>query len=178
MKNVKEIRQEMRNSAHNELDDFEFLVSDYGAEDDLKLDEGARVYKQAIIQVVKDSFSKVVNIPLDRLEAICEAEREGRCVISPCKMDDTLYRIVTKKTRDTIHKIDSTHSFVTTTILSRFNFFEILDNFGKTVFLTLPEAQAKLKETTSPNCDINKYLESCDDCGFCEGKKIESEGKK
>ena len=27
----------------------------------------------------------VDSIPLDRLEAICQAERDGRCVVLPCK---------------------------------------------------------------------------------------------
>ena len=30
---------------------------------------------------------------LDRLEEICEAEREGRCVVLPCKVGDTVYII-------------------------------------------------------------------------------------
>jgi DNA-binding Xre family transcriptional regulator len=29
-------------------------------------------------------------IPLDRLEAICAAEKEGRCVVLPCKVGDTV----------------------------------------------------------------------------------------
>lgn len=32
-------------------------------------------------------------IPLDRLEAICNAERDGRCVVLPCKVDATVYTI-------------------------------------------------------------------------------------
>lgn len=28
------------------------------------------------------------SIPLDRLEAICTAERDGRCVVLPCKSDE------------------------------------------------------------------------------------------
>lgn len=31
------------------------------------------------------------SIPIDRLEAICQAEREGRCVVLPCKEGDTVY---------------------------------------------------------------------------------------
>lgn len=33
-------------------------------------------------------------IPLDRLEAICAAEREGRCVVLPCKVCDTAYALL------------------------------------------------------------------------------------
>lgn len=31
------------------------------------------------------------NIPLDRLTEMCEAERDGRCVVLPCKVGDTVY---------------------------------------------------------------------------------------
>jgi hypothetical protein len=27
------------------------------------------------------------SIPIDRLEEICQAEREGRCVVLPCKVE-------------------------------------------------------------------------------------------
>jgi FtsZ-binding cell division protein ZapB len=33
-------------------------------------------------------------VHLDRLEEICNAEREGRCVVLPCKVGDTVYVIV------------------------------------------------------------------------------------
>ena len=32
-----------------------------------------------------------VDIPFDRLQQICEAERDGRCVVLPCKVGDTVY---------------------------------------------------------------------------------------
>lgn len=33
----------------------------------------------------------IYDIPLDRLEEICNAERDGRCVVLPCKVGDTVY---------------------------------------------------------------------------------------
>lgn len=33
------------------------------------------------------------DIPLDRLEAMCDAERNGRLVVLPCKVGDTVYTI-------------------------------------------------------------------------------------
>ncbi len=30
------------------------------------------------------------DIPFDRLEAICTAEKENRCVVLPCKVGDTV----------------------------------------------------------------------------------------
>ena len=34
------------------------------------------------------------HIPLDRLEEICQAEREGRCVVLPCKVGDTVWDMI------------------------------------------------------------------------------------
>lgn len=31
------------------------------------------------------------SIPLDRLEQICQAEREGRCVVLPCKVGESVF---------------------------------------------------------------------------------------
>ena len=33
------------------------------------------------------------NIPIDRLKAICAAEKDGRLVVLPCKVGDAVYKI-------------------------------------------------------------------------------------
>jgi len=35
--------------------------------------------------------SITADIPFDRIQEICEAERDGRCVVLPCKVGDTVY---------------------------------------------------------------------------------------
>ena len=42
---------------------------------------------------MSERFSLTAKIPLDRLREIAEAEREGRCVVVPCKLGDTVYFI-------------------------------------------------------------------------------------
>ena len=42
---------------------------------------------------VSERFGLTAKIPLDRLREIAEAEREGRCVVLPCKLGDTVYFI-------------------------------------------------------------------------------------
>lgn len=44
------------------------------------------------IVICKQCAAKAFGIPLDRLEIICQAEKEGRCVVLPCKVGDRLYR--------------------------------------------------------------------------------------
>ena len=42
---------------------------------------------------VSQRFSLTAKIPLDRLREMAEAERDGRCVVLPCKLGDTVYFI-------------------------------------------------------------------------------------
>lgn len=53
------------------------------------------------VDCVKDMASRLASIEnilgddydLDRLKELVEADRDGRCVVFPCKVGDTLYRI-------------------------------------------------------------------------------------
>lgn len=40
------------------------------------------------------------SIPIERVEEICVAERDGRCVVLPCKVGDTLYHVGLISCRD------------------------------------------------------------------------------
>lgn len=80
---------------------------------------------------------------LDRLRELAEADREGRCVVLPCKIGDTLYRIQRFK-RGKNWKKEA--EFIRTVELNRNNFWRIVidGELGKTVFLTREEAEAAL----------------------------------
>lgn len=67
--NIKEIREEMRQSCHEELDDFDFLVDHFAAEEDKNLDYGAQLYKEAIIDSIFKAFAKVTFTNIDILKA-------------------------------------------------------------------------------------------------------------
>ena len=73
---------------------------------------------------------------LERLQELVKEDREGRCVVLPCKVGDTVYYIATTK-----------HGFR----YVKFRPFGVDDftwfnaHFGKTVFLTRAEAEAVLK---------------------------------
>ena len=78
----------------------------------------------------------ISDIPLDRLEAICAAEKDGQCVVLPCKVGDTVYRTFVVEGRKPLImevKMNNLHDIV-----------YFLDKFGKTVFLTCEEAEAAL----------------------------------
>ena len=65
------------------------------------------------------------------------AEEEGRLVVLPCKVGDAVYKIIYQ--RDNFD--DQPYSIITTV-----NFkYEMIDQIGKTVFLTREEAEKALK---------------------------------
>lgn len=90
---------------------------------------------------------------LDRLKELVEADREGRCVVLPCKIGDTIYDIQMKKiTEKTIISIPFLLSkSVNHLCLHAINNRDALttidtENLGKTVFLTREEAEAALEK--------------------------------
>ena len=83
-------------------------------------------------------------IPLDRLEAICAAEKDGRCVVLPCNVGDTVYEVAKGLS---IYK-SGLHPYVHEHIATELNVFdwERQKDFGKTVFLTRAEAEKALEK--------------------------------
>ena len=88
---------------------------------------------------VSQRFSLTAKIPLDRLRELAEADREGRCVVLPAPLGNTVYRIEYVEQCQGRYEIGiCKHRF---DIL-----FYAMEcrNFGKTVFLTREEAEAAL----------------------------------
>lgn len=79
-----------------------------------------------------------------RAEELLKAESEGRLVVLPCRVGETLYRVRGHQT--TSYK--SAYAYVQPVTFSHNNFFKIVfgDEMGKTVFLTREEAEAVVRE--------------------------------
>lgn len=110
------------------------------------------------------------NIPLPELETICKAYKDGRAVVMPCKVGDTVYklcpvnldipfgsmwdgRIVSKNCHRCPYANcacgDIILGLTSITVIENISeswIYKYREYFGKTVFLTLDEAQAKLNE--------------------------------
>jgi hypothetical protein len=83
------------------------------------------------------ALSALGRIPVERIEEICDAERNGRCVVLPCKVGDTVYSTSPNQDKVIACYVPSLHT------IARW----IEDGvFGKTVFLTRAEAEEALKE--------------------------------
>lgn len=86
---------------------------------------------------------------IDKLAAYEDAEEQGRLVILPCKIGDTVYccyqfdEIENGKITMIQQKADGTWKFRVTTDYSR---DVTMDAIGKTVFLTREEAETAIKE--------------------------------
>ena len=72
---------------------------------------------------------------LDRLRELAQADREGRCVVLPCKVGDTVYQVDDIR----VYALEVRNLIYDAGILA---FDE--STIGKTVFLTRAEAEAAL----------------------------------
>lgn len=85
---------------------------------------------------------------LDRLEELAEADRAGRLVALPCKVGDTVYRIVRDAdphiTRDEVRNIYFADDMTLCVELVGGRII-LSEKFGKTVFLTREEAVKALE---------------------------------
>lgn len=109
-------------------------------------------------QVAFDRLAQIEDIhgdeyDLDRLKELVEADKDGRCVVLPCKVGDKIYKLfggdVTELQVERIVCWSSGYWKVNAhTEYSRTDWkgFEIdFSDFGKTVFLTREAAEAALK---------------------------------
>nr|DAL38444.1 MAG TPA_asm: hypothetical protein [Caudoviricetes sp.] len=86
------------------------------------------------------------NCDLDRLEKLAEADRDGRVVVRPCKVGDTLFRVFAGEILE--HRVGSMKYFA---IQGRWDIETypfcpcVESSIGKTIFLTREEAKKALE---------------------------------
>ena len=123
--------------------------SDPDAEDEYDLDRLAVMCNQrmSMRDEVSERFSLTKDIPLDRLRELVEADREGRCVVLPCKRDDVLWTFHT-------YPSERVYSFHVTDVsvlngrtMLNTDIMGVVDarDVGKTVFLTRDAAEEAMK---------------------------------
>ena len=90
---------------------------------------------------------------LDRLEELAEADKDGRLVVLPCKVGDTVYEVTSRKTiseyRVKAIRVELFCTFIEWDIAAGFvdkSIFGVpVNEIGKTVFLTHEEAEKALE---------------------------------
>ena len=126
------------------------LIRDYlRNREDLRAYEATGLTPEDITAAVSIPMSvKVTSAALgttpDRLRELAEADRDGRLVVLPCKVGDTVYLIVTKRARNYTPEF----RFVKKSRLTFLNMERILQDFGKEAFLTREEAEKALEGMT------------------------------
>ena len=95
-------------------------------------------------------------VPFKRIVELMEADKDGRLVALPCKVGDTVYLIVTK--RAGIYAPE--FRFIKKSKLTFLNMERILQDFGKTVFLTREEAEKALEATEDDWHGTQNFLRS------------------
>ena len=81
-------------------------------------------------------------VDYDRLHELAQADREGRCVVLPCKIGDTVYSIRHERVPDDDYRM-SFHTEMRI-VSQKFGLIHA-DCIGKSVFLTREAAEAALR---------------------------------
>ena len=123
-------------------EEIERILDSYGRGMTLRTENAQR------LEIIKE-------IPINRLRELAQAEKEGRLVVLPCKVGDTVYiihnRAIRKTTVESIHQWSSGHwklSVHTDKKYIHWTGYEVhFESFGKTVFLTREAAEAALEGT-------------------------------
>lgn len=103
--------------------------------------------------IPKETIQYDIDCNFDRLKELSEADKDGRCLVLPCKVGDILYqptRNFVSEFRIRFIEISTCNNlFIHTDVVKGINMTgEIFgeDSIGKTVFLTKEEAERALEE--------------------------------
>ena len=105
---------------------------------------------QKIISKIEERFG----VPAERLLELAQADREGRCVVLPCKSGDTVFRVLDGGITEMVVRIfrgQSSGNWEVVAFTDRqypiWTSYGIdFNSIGKSVFLTRETAEAALKE--------------------------------
>lgn len=110
----------------------------------LKAYEDTGLYPESVEALKLSMMGKAISeitefegLPIARLRELAAADKDGRCVVLPCKVGDTVWRI--KRTFETYP--DKSEPYIEPDAFLLQDVF----NIGKTVFLTREEADHELK---------------------------------
>lgn len=109
--------------------------------------------------IVQRTIERAPTVPTNHLRELAQAEQDGRLVVLPCKVGDTVYLVTNgeiKKTEvESIHQWTSGHWKLGAHTDKKYTYwtgYEIdFEGVGKTVFLTREEAEAALEAQQGGN---------------------------
>jgi hypothetical protein len=107
--------------------------------------------KNRLIELLIDS-SQYLCDSASLIETIADYLLANGVIVPPCKVGDKIYMLVTRHTTSfefpngKMVRKENQHTIIKQTYLTKSNFFKVLEDFGKTVFLTKEEAEKALAE--------------------------------
>ena len=96
-------------------------------------------------------------------EVIADYLLANGVIAPPCNIGDKVYMLVTKRTHSyefsngKMLRKDNQHTFIKESRLVESNFFRVIKDFGKTVFLTREEAERAMKDGKDANVLANEW---------------------
>ena len=106
-------------------------------EDTKRTPEQIEALEAALMGKAVAQITEFEGLPIARLRELAVADQEGRVVVLPCKVGDTVYRL---------QYIEQTPRRITVGVVPIKFALIWLEEFGKTVFLTREEAEKALAE--------------------------------
>ena len=99
--------------------------------------------RDRLIELIREAkkHTKNANSDLERNMIFADHLLANGVIVPPCKMGSKIYMLVTKRSKVSLPPF----TFVKVSRLTFYNLERVLQDFGKTVFLTREEAEAKLK---------------------------------
>ena len=95
-----------------------------------------------------EPITTAFGLPIDRLRELAKADREGRCAVLPCKVEDDVYINILGRTLPftviSISQMASTPTFKAQHGIRLVYIFKA-DDVGETVFMTRAEAESALQ---------------------------------
>lgn len=109
--------------------------------------------KDRLIELIRGAKknTKGANCDLEREHLFADYLIENGVIVPPCKLGSEIYMLVTRHTKSftfdngKMIRRENQHTIVNKTTFTKSNFFKVIEQFGKTVFLTKEEAEQKLK---------------------------------
>lgn len=136
--------------AFDEVDALDECITRLAAYEDTGLEpEEVTAIKHALMGREIAKITEFEGIPIQRLQELAQAEKDGRLVVLPCKVGDTVYfamlgRVIEKTVFSIVTFTNSQRIYCAETSL-----FIRPDDIGKTAFLTREAAEAALEEETN-----------------------------
>ena len=113
--------------------------------------ESVEALKLSMMGKAISEIKEFNGLPVDRLRELAEADKEGRVAVFPCKVGDTVYRLInvfdcTANRRTWIVKDERISGIPNDYMLIDGSIQLPLERFNKTVFLTSEKAERALQE--------------------------------